>query len=70
LRAIHEVEHHILKSRLKCTRVNPVKEDLSICAYLYSLISFNKVYRSTLVKSVIVMPVLLFRKFIEFELEK
>lgn len=64
LRAVHEVEHHILKSGLKCTRINQVEEDLRVCTNLDSFVTLDEVDGTALVKGVVVMPVLLFGKLI------
>jgi hypothetical protein len=54
--AAHEVEHDVFQSRLECLWVNEVEVDLIISCNLYTLVSFDKVDKTSHVKLVVLLP--------------
>jgi len=54
--ALHEVIHRVLKGWLESFWIDQIKIDFIICGNLYSLVSFDKVDKSSNFNCVVVNP--------------
>jgi hypothetical protein len=68
LRAVHVVEHHIVKSWFKGLLVNEVEVNLLVCCDLDSHIPFDVVYGTSLSDRVILLPLPLISDVVQFKL--
>ena len=70
LRAVHEVEHHVLQSRLQGRPIDYVEVYVCVCRYLDSGIALDIVNETSLVDCVVLNPFHLLREIVHHKLEK